>query len=365
MQDSRRLSVLAPLAMVLAGVALMGQGCLSIFGYGDEILPPPPMSIDTVANFETFPDIRDENAPTDCKDLPTAMLKIDYDYDKDVAQRREAFENKKAALEKGLEECRNLLIGENKIGEPGSRDTGYFYGDSCRKAWQDVQEQYPRAQNEAAAGIANGPELQKYEQLKAEYKKCSSYRHTLYDCIDDYQKGLYEAQKAYRGDVDTATQGYNADLGAFTKKEQACLKPGAKPIAKVDTSAPTVAQTPPNTVLPPNQSAPTPNTTMPSKGKYYAVPAGKTGKDICAAAGKTCVGYTSRSVDTCMMFHPGAIPSFTFDGSKSPYYCDGAPQGGICGKLANACNICEACNVNENCDTQIGEWAREAFVECS
>lgn len=119
----------------------------------------------------------------------------------------------------------------------------------------------------------------------------------------------------------------------------------------------------------PTPSAPTTPketaSTTTQKGKYYAVPAGKTGKEICSAAGKSCVGYTSTSVDTCLMFHPGAMPTYGLDGSKSPYFCDGAPQSGICAKLSNSCNICTACNVNENCDTQIGQFAREAFVECS
>ncbi|HJV32579.1 MAG TPA: hypothetical protein VJ694_00985 [Patescibacteria group bacterium] len=102
--------------------------------------------------------------------------------------------------------------------------------------------------------------------------------------------------------------------------------------------------------------------------KYYRVvstdPAGDTGNEVCARAGKTCVGYTALTQSVCMAFHPGATPSEDFNGSKAGFYCDGAPQGGICAQESNTCHICPACNLNMECDTVIGDLYRETFVEC-
>lgn len=102
--------------------------------------------------------------------------------------------------------------------------------------------------------------------------------------------------------------------------------------------------------------------------KYYRVvsddPSGDTGNEVCARVGKTCVGYTALTQAVCLAFHPGATPSEDFNGSKAGFYCNGAPQGGICGQESNTCHICPKCNLNMECDTVIGDLYRETFVEC-
>ena len=102
--------------------------------------------------------------------------------------------------------------------------------------------------------------------------------------------------------------------------------------------------------------------------KYYAVradePSGDTGNEVCAKAGKSCVGYTALDLGVCLAFHPGAQESKDFNGSKAGFYCNGAPQGGICAKEVNTCHICPECNLNMDCDTVIGDLYRETFVEC-
>lgn len=102
--------------------------------------------------------------------------------------------------------------------------------------------------------------------------------------------------------------------------------------------------------------------------KYYAVkaadPAGDTGDEVCTRVGKSCVGYTALSLAVCQAFHPTATPSEDFNGSRAGFYCNGPPQGGICGEERNTCHICPACNLNMECGTVIGDLYNETFVEC-
>ena len=102
---------------------------------------------------------------------------------------------------------------------------------------------------------------------------------------------------------------------------------------------------------------------------YYKVsssdPAMDTGKEVCAKAGLSCVGYTALTTDVCKGFHPGAKTVSDANGSKAGFYCDGSPQGGVCAKETDTCHICPTCNLNMDCDTQIGDLYRETFVECS
>lgn len=102
--------------------------------------------------------------------------------------------------------------------------------------------------------------------------------------------------------------------------------------------------------------------------KYYVVkstdPTGDTGNEVCAKAGKKCVGYTDLTVGTCMKHHPGALTSSDFNGSKAGFYCDGPPQGGVCAQERGTCHICPACNINMDCGMEIGVLYRETYVEC-
>jgi hypothetical protein len=102
--------------------------------------------------------------------------------------------------------------------------------------------------------------------------------------------------------------------------------------------------------------------------KYYRVvaddPSRDTGNKACAQAGKTCVGYTALDLDVCLAFHQGAQTQSDLDGSKAGFYCNGAPQGGVCAKEANTCHICPKCNLNMECHTEIKDLYRETFVQC-
>jgi hypothetical protein len=103
---------------------------------------------------------------------------------------------------------------------------------------------------------------------------------------------------------------------------------------------------------------------------YYVVngndPAADTGAEVCASAGRTCVGYTGFTNDICKNFHPRASATESVNGSKAGFYCDGAPQKGLaCETAKNNCQVCPACNVNADCSTQIGTQFREMYVECS
>src|SRR5436305_170377 len=66
---------------------------------------------------------------------------------------------------------------------------------------------------------------------------------------------------------------------------------------------------------------------------YYKVNAAdpnmNTGNKVCAAVAKACIGYTAGNVNVCKMFHPTASVLTSVNGSKSAFYCDGAPQQGI------------------------------------
>ncbi|HTK04063.1 MAG TPA: hypothetical protein VL500_00605 [Candidatus Eisenbacteria bacterium] len=102
--------------------------------------------------------------------------------------------------------------------------------------------------------------------------------------------------------------------------------------------------------------------------KYYVVygndKSKDTGNEVCAAAGKSCVGYTDLTTSVCMAVHPGAEVKSDFDGSSAGFYCHGAPQGGVCGKETNTCHICPACNINMDCAMEVGVLYNEAYVEC-
>lgn len=107
-------------------------------------------------------------------------------------------------------------------------------------------------------------------------------------------------------------------------------------------------------------------------GKSYFVvkandPSMNTGKKVCAAVGRSCIGYTSTSTDACKYFHPTAKTLRSVNGSKSGFFCDGAPQKGLaCENVKNTCEVCPSCNVNLTCDTDLTSMNqfREAYVEC-
>lgn len=90
-----------------------------------------------------------------------------------------------------------------------------------------------------------------------------------------------------------------------------------------------------------------------------------TGNEVCAAVGKTCVGYTALTLDVCTKAHPKAVKKTDANGSKAGFYCDGAPQGGTCANEKDTCHICPTCNTNMDCSTEIGTLYREAYIECS
>ena len=90
-----------------------------------------------------------------------------------------------------------------------------------------------------------------------------------------------------------------------------------------------------------------------------------TGNEVCAKAGKPCMGYTGFTNDICTQAHPTASVTTTVNGSKAGFYCDGAPQTGLaCEKAKNNCQVCPACNVNAECSTEIGGLFREMYVQC-
>jgi hypothetical protein len=89
-----------------------------------------------------------------------------------------------------------------------------------------------------------------------------------------------------------------------------------------------------------------------------------TGDEVCAKLGKSCIGYTALTLDVCKLAHPNAASKTDTNGSKAGFYCDGAPQGGVCGKEKNTCHICPNCNLNMDCGTEIGGLYRETYVEC-
>jgi PGF-pre-PGF domain-containing protein len=101
---------------------------------------------------------------------------------------------------------------------------------------------------------------------------------------------------------------------------------------------------------------------------YYVVNANEltenTGIKVCEKAGKAYVGFTALTTDICTLVHPSAKVTSGMDGSRTGFYCNGAPQGGICAKQADTCNICPACNLNVDANTVIGDQYREMYVEC-
>ena len=109
-----------------------------------------------------------------------------------------------------------------------------------------------------------------------------------------------------------------------------------------------------------------------SGGKTYYMVNGldtkmDSGNEVCSSIGKKCVGYTSLSSNTvCKMFHPKAKDLKSVNGSKSGFFCNGAPQKGLaCEKTMNTCQVCPTCNVNADCSTAIGQQFREMYVECA
>jgi hypothetical protein len=102
---------------------------------------------------------------------------------------------------------------------------------------------------------------------------------------------------------------------------------------------------------------------------YYKVsgddPAVDTGNEVCIKNGLTCVGYTATGNDACKYFHPDATSTTSVNGSKSGFYCNGAPQKGLaCENAKNNCQNCPNCNVNADCTTEIGTQFKEMYVEC-
>ena len=118
----------------------------------------------------------------------------------------------------------------------------------------------------------------------------------------------------------------------------------------------------------PTFAANPPSVTVSGK-TYYKVSAGttmNTGTKVCAAAGKTCVGYTNlNSTTVCKAFHPTAKNLGSVNGSKAGFYCDGAPQTGLaCANVKNTCEVCPTCNVNADCNFDVSGLFREMYVEC-
>src|SRR6185295_16013287 len=87
------------------------------------------------------------------------------------------------------------------------------------------------------------------------------------------------------------------------------------------------------------------------------------GNEVCAMMGKQCVGYSALTTDVCKQAHKNALTRSDANGSKAGFYCDGAPQGGVCANEKNTCHICPNCNVNADCSTQIGDLYREMYVQ--
>ncbi|MEK6968419.1 MAG: hypothetical protein AABX51_07370, partial [Nanoarchaeota archaeon] len=89
---------------------------------------------------------------------------------------------------------------------------------------------------------------------------------------------------------------------------------------------------------------------------YYVVsadvPSENSGNEVCAKVGKSCVGYTAFTTDVCKQLHPTATIKSGVDGSKAGFYCNGAPQQGVCGRETDTCGISPACNVNVKCSEE-------------
>lgn len=107
---------------------------------------------------------------------------------------------------------------------------------------------------------------------------------------------------------------------------------------------------------------------------YYIVngndPTMDTGAEVCASVGKICKEYGTIATNAvCVKFHPTARAMSMLDGSKAEFFCDGAPQTGVCGNpnMKNVCGVCPKCNLNEasTCNQPIGRHFREMYVECA
>lgn len=106
---------------------------------------------------------------------------------------------------------------------------------------------------------------------------------------------------------------------------------------------------------------------------YYIVngndPKMDTGAEVCASVGKICKEYGTIATNAvCVKFHPTSRAMSLLDGSSAEFFCDGAPQTGVCGNpnMKNVCGVCPKCNLNEasTCNQPIGGHFREMYVEC-
>lgn len=101
---------------------------------------------------------------------------------------------------------------------------------------------------------------------------------------------------------------------------------------------------------------------------YYVVTAADSamdsGDEVCAAVGQKCIGYTVTDHKVCTTLHPNAKTQSGGDGSKSPFYCDGSPQGGVCANEKNTCRVCPNCNIGVTCGESISSLYREMYVQC-
>jgi len=88
------------------------------------------------------------------------------------------------------------------------------------------------------------------------------------------------------------------------------------------------------------------------------------GDEVCAKAGKNCIGYSETTDAVCKLAHTGATSSSSSSGDKSGVYCNGAPQGGVCAGLTDDCHACPACTATVKCNQAIGGLYREMYAEC-
>lgn len=100
-------------------------------------------------------------------------------------------------------------------------------------------------------------------------------------------------------------------------------------------------------------------------GNIFKVSPGQTGNSVCQQNNRKCIGFTTRDPNVCKQVHPNAQVQYLSSGAKSPFYCDGPPDQGICRGLKNTCGVCPACNVNADCNwSPVGVQFREMYVEC-
>ena len=186
-------------------------------------------------------------------------------------------------------------------------------------------------------------------------------------CVDTRKQTAAQAQATYTLNMNQIESAHQENVAELDDLEKKCFNPL---LISGRLSLPADI-----TVGPPGQTAPVPTPTpapatppAATSGKYYVVtstdPAKDTGNEVCASVGKSCVGYTDFSLGQCLIHHPGANQVTDVNGSKAGFYCNGAPQGGVCGKMPNTCMICPQCNVNADCAMEIGVLYRELYVEC-